>query len=557
MDPVSSRAVLAGGLTIEVEQLGEDPEAIYSLAMGVAPNGLVGGQTDFPGSFMAQVWSGLVPTPYPALTAGLVDVNSAGEALGVILGPPSQIAVTSPAGTRILTRPTGYNFVSVNEINDAGLVVGIGGTNLGVTDPFRWDAAGVPVALPALCQREAPNDINQAGDAAGFAQCGGVSRAVVWTADGTRHELPSPFDEYETHAEALNDRGQVVGSARDPSTGRASAVRWDDRVPRLLEGDRQAFAMGINDDGVVVGVYDGEATVWAPDGTRAGILPGLEPSPTDFEGNFISGTVSDDAFERRIAVRWTVRLPPSDPGTTPVGSSVVVRPQDQTGASAVTLVFTNVSGAGTSSVTSSGTGSPPPTGFRLGTPPRYYEVNTSAAFSGPIEVCISYGPSEFARPTLLRLFHDAGTGWQDVTTSNDVASGKICGTVTSLSPFLLAESALAWTGFFSPVDNPGVTAVRNMVKAGSSVPVKFSVGGNYGLGILASGSPSSASFACGAGPIDEIEQTVSSPGGLHYDAGAGQYVYVWKTDGGWKGTCRRLTLTLRDGQKFSALFQFR
>ena len=51
----------------------------------------------------------------------------------------------------------------------------------------------------------------------------------------------------------------------------------------------------------------------------------------------------------------------------------------------------------------------------------------------------------------------------------------------------------AFGGFFPPVDNP---PVLNIVIAGQAVPVKFSLGGDFGLGILAAGSPSSAKVEC-------------------------------------------------------------
>ena len=37
----------------------------------------------------------------------------------------------------------------------------------------------------------------------------------------------------------------------------------------------------------------------------------------------------------------------------------------------------------------------------------------------------------------------------------------------------------------------------NQVKAGSSIPVKFSLSGNQGLGILAAGYPASQRVDCG------------------------------------------------------------
>jgi hypothetical protein len=174
-------------------------------------------------------------------------------------------------------------------------------------------------------------------------------------------------------------------------------------------------------------------------------------------------------------------------------------------------------------------------------------------------VCFTYDPAAFRKPANLRLFHGGSTGgWTDITTSNDLARGVICGSTPSFSPFVLAELAYDVTGFFAPVDNPGATNVTNRVKAGAAVPVKFSLGDDFGLGILATGSPSSQSIACGGlTSVDAIEETVSAgESGLTYDAVNRQYVYVWKTTKTWAGSCRRFTLALKDGSMRTALFTF-
>jgi hypothetical protein len=98
----------------------------------------------------------------------------------------------------------------------------------------------------------------------------------------------------------------------------------------------------------------------------------------------------------------------------------------------------------------------------------------------------------------------------------------------------------------------------NTVKAGSAIPVKFSLGGNQGLNIFASGSPSSGQIACATGaPLDAIQATVTAGGSsLSYDPSTGQYVYVWKTDKAWAGTCRQLDVQLSDGSHHVADFEF-
>jgi len=55
--------------------------------------------------------------------------------------------------------------------------------------------------------------------------------------------------------------------------------------------------------------------------------------------------------------------------------------------------------------------------FRLGSRATYWEVSTGASFSGAIEICISLGDTSFLDPSALRLLHDDGSGWVDVTTS--------------------------------------------------------------------------------------------------------------------------------------------
>ena len=112
-----------------------------------------------------------------------------------------------------------------------------------------------------------------------------------------------------------------------------------------------------------------------------------------------------------------------------------------------------------------------------------------------------------------------------------------------------------WAGFFQPVDNlPTV----NTVKAGSAIPVKFSLGGNQGLNLFKGGSPASASYTCsGTAPTDAIEQTVTaSTSSLSYDATTDQYTYVWKTDKAWAGSCRALVVKLADNTIRTANFQF-
>ncbi len=113
-----------------------------------------------------------------------------------------------------------------------------------------------------------------------------------------------------------------------------------------------------------------------------------------------------------------------------------------------------------------------------------------------------------------------------------------------------------FNGFFQPVDN---LPTLNMLKAGSGVPVKFSLGGNQGLDIFVSGYPKSQEIVCDSvAPVDGIEQTVTAgSSSLSYDSITNQYTYVWKTDKAWTNTCRQLVVKLNDGTYHRANFKFK
>ena len=113
-----------------------------------------------------------------------------------------------------------------------------------------------------------------------------------------------------------------------------------------------------------------------------------------------------------------------------------------------------------------------------------------------------------------------------------------------------------FTGFFSPISNlPTV----NLVKAGSAIPIKFSLSGNKGLNIFATDFPASGPIACNSNDpavdLSEIDTTGNST--LTYDASSGQYQYNWKTLKGWENTCRQLIVKLNDGTEHRANFRFK
>ncbi|HEV2798987.1 MAG TPA: immunoglobulin-like domain-containing protein [Pyrinomonadaceae bacterium] len=136
-------------------------------------------------------------------------------------------------------------------------------------------------------------------------------------------------------------------------------------------------------------------------------------------------------------------------------------------------------------------------------------------------------------------------------------------TATATDPSLNSSSCTftvtvlyRFAGFFSPISN---LPTINTVKAGSAIPIKFSLSGNKGLNIFAADSPASGVIACNstdpAVDLTQIDTTGAST--LTYDAGSDRYHYNWKTQKAWEGTCRQLVVTLKDGTEHRANFKFK
>jgi Thrombospondin type 3 repeat len=113
---------------------------------------------------------------------------------------------------------------------------------------------------------------------------------------------------------------------------------------------------------------------------------------------------------------------------------------------------------------------------------------------------------------------------------------------------------LGFTGFRPPVDGNGVL---NVVKAGSAIPVKFSLGGDQGLQIFEPGYPRFKRVSCPSTTPDVVEETISAAGStLTYNASTDTYQYTLKTTKSLAGTCQALELSSH-GTQTTALFQFR
>ena len=128
---------------------------------------------------------------------------------------------------------------------------------------------------------------------------------------------------------------------------------------------------------------------------------------------------------------------------------------------------------------------------------------------------------------------------------------------------LIADAQIA--AGVEPIGLLGYPGLHNVMRDkgsglvnGSEVPIKFSLGCDRGLAIFAPGYPQSAPIACsGAVTVDDVEETSSAGGhSLSYDPATHQYVYVWRTEKAWAGSCRLLRVKLADDNVHDAYFTF-
>jgi len=167
---------------------------------------------------------------------------------------------------------------------------------------------------------------------------------------------------------------------------------------------------------------------------------------------------------------------------TPTGNNVSVSPTcSQNNSDQVSVTFSDVTQEGGTGVNESSTGNAPPGDFQVGNPPVYYDIATSATYSGEITICINYAGITFSGTP--RLFHFENGAWVDRTTSVDTTTHTVCATVTSLSPFAL---------FSEPVGQaPTITSADNAT---------FQLGSAGGFAVLATGSPAPAISESGTLP---------------------------------------------------------
>jgi WD40-like Beta Propeller Repeat len=104
-----------------------------------------------------------------------------------------------------------------------------------------------------------------------------------------------------------------------------------------------------------------------------------------------------------------------------------------------------------------------------------------------------------------------------------------------------------FNGFAAPVANGAL----NDLRAGDGVPLKFSLAGSYGLDVVTDAAQQPIDCTSGA----PLGAATPAGGTLTYNATQDRYLYDWSSQKAWAGTCRSVTLSLRDGTRHEADFR--
>ncbi|HZM80058.1 MAG TPA: hypothetical protein VFC19_30355 [Candidatus Limnocylindrales bacterium] len=161
--------------------------------------------------------------------------------------------------------------------------------------------------------------INADGLLVGYDDVDQASHTLGWTyRDGTKSMLAKLNGFLYTIPIGVNARGDVVGAAIGDALDDTRPVLWPADKPGTVRqlavptgfGERDTIdsrAIGVADDGTIVGSAHGAPIRWAPDGTPSAlpVPPGYRYATVEaLRGRYVYGWVNVIDSNRNAAVRW-------------------------------------------------------------------------------------------------------------------------------------------------------------------------------------------------------------------------------------------------------------
>lgn len=121
------------------------------------------------------------------------------------------------------------------------------------------------------------------------------------------------------------------------------------------------------------------------------------------------------------------------------GVAVQVKPIPE-----VTLTFPAITKKGTLTSRVIFDGPKPPTGYAIGTPAIYLEMNAGFDFTGPVDICATFAPNLFPEGGAdIRILRREDKSWRDETRTLDRDRHVVCGQLQKFGMLLLAVRTVA------------------------------------------------------------------------------------------------------------------
>ena len=175
------------------------------------------------------------------IVGGAIDLNNGG----------GLAAQWSNGIVSILSSPEGFTGSYAGAVNDAGVIVGSGGSGTGDNEPLAW-INGLPVVLQTVGFGGAALDINQAGDIVGYVNTEQFTAPALWR-NGQLIILPALFENGGI-ATGIDDQGRIVGTSQGVNDGSGGQVptQWVNNLPTALPvtfGQDYVGVLGVNRTG--------------------------------------------------------------------------------------------------------------------------------------------------------------------------------------------------------------------------------------------------------------------------------------------------------------------
>jgi hypothetical protein len=469
---ILSLPVCIGMLTVRV--LGAGP--VTFLDLGVAPNAgdsyghiwVVHEGPDGRIYGISSVWNGWSTSFFiydPVLgtfedKGGLWPIIAYGEPTSIVTGADGKVYLSSPdslvsydpatdALANVASIPRGYvTACSYLTVGSDGKIYGGGGSTLFSYDPARGEYANLATLGDGATQLTTGTDGMIYIGTGRQGTSGGAHLEIydpttrVLTDKGLLWETD---DAYWISSLGVTPDGCVYGTtdgAGSDSTGGGRVFVYDPRTGVITDlgdvtgnGSRHGVRLTVGLDGkVYIGTpfmrsVDPHLLCYDPATGEQTDLGRVVSDPAAAWVYALTTARNGDLYGGTDGVGHLFQVTGLGPNT-PAGSTVTVT------LGGVTATFDNVTAPGDTTCTSQqgNPGGGIPEGFMLRG--QFVDIVTTATYSGPITIGISYDPST-PNPQNLKLFHWYGAHWDDVTTSVDTTNHIVYGQVDSLSWFFI------------------------------------------------------------------------------------------------------------------------